>query len=310
MKLCGTEIAPGQRKTVLIPVAGAAPLRAVVFCGNMPGKTLVATAGVHGCEYVGIEALRRLEKRLQPEQMHGNVIVLPVVNEAGFYAGAKQIIPADGKNLNRVFPGAPDGTHAERIAHAIETALYPCADLLADFHGGDCNERLCPLVFIPTAGEVAVNAAALDAAKVLSVSYRVRSTAKNGLYSWAVQQGIPAILVERGGQGRWTEAEVAACQADVLALMRHLRILEENAPLCPQVEIAQAVYEEAEASGLWYPAVDAGETVSEGALLGRLHDLSEARMVEIRAKFDGVVLYYTTALGVCQGDPLIAYGRA
>lgn len=309
MILCCNEIEPGQKKTVFLPVTAAAPLRATLFCGKLPGNTLVVTAGVHGCEYVGIEALRRLEKRLQPEKMSGNLILLPLVNEEGFYTGARQIVPLDGKNLNRVFPGTPAGTLSERIAHTLETMLYPHADLLVDLHGGDSNESLCPLVFVPAAGQETVNRAALAAASVLSVPYRVRSTAKNGLYSWAVQQGVPAILLERGGQGLWTEAEVAACQTDVMALLHHLHIFPGNPPASPQTAINQVIYKEAQEAGFWYPEVRAGGSFQKGTLLGRLTDHSGNHAAEIRAEFDGVVLYYTTALGVCSGTPLIAYGR-
>ena len=70
-----------------------------------------------------------------------------------------------------------------------------------------------------------VNQVSLDAAKVLTVPYRVRSTAKNGLYSWAVQRDIPALLIERGGQGLWSEQEVDACCEDVRSLLRHLEIM-------------------------------------------------------------------------------------
>ena len=60
MIFCGTQLLPGEQKPAAVPVPGAAPLTAFCFCGKKPGKTLVVTAGVHGCEYVGIQALRRL----------------------------------------------------------------------------------------------------------------------------------------------------------------------------------------------------------------------------------------------------------
>ena len=72
---------------------------------------------------------------------------------------------------------------------------------MADLHSGDCNESLQPLVFFPREGEKEVCRAARQAAQVLNVPYRVASTAKNGLYSWAVQQKIPALLIERGCRG-------------------------------------------------------------------------------------------------------------
>ena len=250
MIFCGMALAPGRKVRVPLPVPGAQPLETLCLCGAAPGRTLVVTAGVHGCEYVGVQALRRLAVELDPAELSGNVILLPLANPTGFYAGAKQVVPEDGVNLNRAFPGDPAGTLSARLAYALETALYQAADFLADLHSGDCNEALYPLVFFPTAGTEAVNRAALTAARALTVHYRVRSTAQNGLYSWAVQKNIPALLIERGGLGLWSETEVNACCEDVRALLRHLDILPGGNPFRDQVEIAEARYVESAADGL------------------------------------------------------------
>lgn len=308
MIFCGNSIMPGERKDISIPVPSAPPLHAVYLCGVVPGPTLVVTAGVHGCEYVGIQALRGLAKELDPAALSGNVILLPLANPSGFYAGAKQVVPEDGINLNRAFPGNIGGSLSARLAAVLEQTLYPAADFLADLHGGDCNEALHPLVFFPVTGKEAVNRAALEAAKSLTVPYRVRSSAKSGLYSWAVQKGIPALLIERGGAGLWSECEVAACREDIDSLLRHLKLLPGENPPREQMEIAEAVYEEAVANGFWYPAVRADTPFQKGELLGRLEDEAGGLIQEIRAAFTGVLLYYTMALGVRAGDPLIAYG--
>lgn len=154
-----------------------------------------------------------------------------------------------------------------------------------------------------------VNQVSLDAAKVLTVPYRVRSTAKNGLYSWAVQRDIPALLIERGGQGLWSEQEVDACCEDVRSLLRHLEIMPGGNPPRDQLEITETFYAEAESEGFWYPAVGLDQRVRRGERLGHLEALSGCRLQEVRAEFDGIVLYYTIALGVRAGDPLIAYGH-
>lgn len=157
MIFCGITLLPGERKNVPLPVPDAPSLNALCLCGAAPGKTLVVTAGVHGCEYVGIQALRRLAADLDPARLSGNVILLPLANPSAFYAGAKQVVPEDGVNLNRAFPGNSAGPLSARLAFALEAALYPEADLLADLHSGDCSETLHPLVFFPAAGKKMVN---------------------------------------------------------------------------------------------------------------------------------------------------------
>ena len=234
MTLCGFEIAPGEKQQVKLPVPGGAPLEAWLLCGAHPGKTLVVTAGVHGCEYVGILALQKLVETLDCATLYGQVILLPLVNSKGFFAGVKQLNPADSKNLNREFPGKADGTETQRMAWTIEKLLYPEADFLLDLHGGDWNEELAPLVFFPCGAGQKVEQETRRAAQALSVSMRVCSTARNGAYSWAAQKGIPALLLERGGNGRWTPEEVDADCEDVLRLMNHLGIRKKEFDAVPQ----------------------------------------------------------------------------
>lgn len=312
MRLSDFKAGSGVKQTLPLPVTSPYPVEMIVICGSRPGKTLVVTAGVHGCEYVGIETLNRLKRELEPAALSGCVILLPLVNPEGFYQGSKQTIPADGKNLNRMFPGKPDGTFSSQLARVLEETLYPEADFLMDLHGGDVNEALTPLVFFPASVPESLSAAASAAAESLSVPYRVASTSQNGLYSWAAQCGIPALLVERGERGLWSEKEVAACRENVYELMRHLGILNaaSGSPCLQQAEIRRAVYEEAPADGFWYPAVSAaGQKLKQGALLGTLKDSYGNEIARYTAPFDGVVLYYTLSLGVKSGDPLIAYGK-
>lgn len=310
MRLSDLKAGSNIKQTLLLPVASHYPIEMTVICGNCPGKTLVVTAGVHGCEYVGIETLIRLKEELDPATISGRVILLPLVNPEGFYLGSKQTIPTDGQNLNRMFPGDPAGTFSSRLAKILEETLYPEADFLMDLHGGDVNEDLTPLIFFPAAVPDTLAAKASAAAAALSVPYRVASTAKNGLYSWAAQCGIPALLIERGERGLWSEEEIAACKRNVFELMDHLKIKPFSNTDFHQKEIRQAVYEEAPVNGFWYPAVShAGQKLKKGALLGTLKDIYGNEIFRCTAPFDGVVLYYTLSLGIKCKDPLIAFGE-
>ncbi len=341
MRLSDLKAGSGEKQTLLLPVTSPYPVEMTVICGNRPGKTLVVTAGIHGCEYVGIETLTRLKTELNPLELSGRIILLPLVNPEGFYHGSKQTIPTDGKNLNRMFPGNPNGTFSSKLARILEETLYPEADFLMDLHGGDVNEALTPLIFFPTAVPKALSDEACAAADKLSVSYRVASTSSNGLYAWAAQCNVPALLVERGERGLWSEEEVLACRKNVYELMRHLEILRSD-PISSectlelpqtasnadfeasklsirpdsasgafrQTEIRQAIYEEAPCDGFWYPAVSAaGQKLKQGAQLGTLKDSYGNEIARYSAPFDGVVLYYTLSLGVKSKDPLIAYGK-
>lgn len=308
MKLNDILIEKGQRWQGDLKVTDEYSMPMYGIRGEEEGKTLVITAGVHGCEYVGVQTARKLWKSLDPKQMKGQVIILPLVNQYGFYEGAKQIVPEDGENLNRVFPGKLDGTLTQKIAYVIEKEIYPHADFLIDLHGGDCNEAMEPLVFFPIAAQSFVNDISREAASYLPVTYRVCSTAKNGLYSYATQKGIPALLLEIGGEGKWHKEEVAHCEKCIYDLMKYLNILKDKVFKKEQKEITQAIYEEAEVNGFWYPMIKPGQSVSRGDVLGEICDLEGNTLKQYIAQLEGEILYHTTALGIKKGDPLIAYG--
>lgn len=309
MNLCGLEISGGEKRDVKLQVPGGGFLDATLFCGSGKGKTLVMTAGVHGCEYNGIRALQLLSRELEPEKLAGQVILVPLINQSGFYRGEKQVVPEDGINLNRAFPGNSTGTASARIAAAIEDLLYPYADLLVDLHGGDVNEMAMNFAYFPAQAEPEVCEQSRRAAQALSMPYRVASSAKNGLYSWASRKGIPALLLERGGGGRWSAEEVQEYCRNVYELLDHLKILPQTFPKVVQQEITESVYIEAEEQGFWYPRAEEGKKFSKGTILGELRDTKDDLLKVYYADFDGVTLYYTMALGVKAGDPLIAYGK-
>ena len=297
------------RFTGTLPVRGGPDLPVWMVCGASDGPTLVLTAGVHGCEYVGIMTLRRLFAQLTPAQIRGRVILLPLVNGEGFYAGSKQVVPSDGKNINRVFPPPEEGTPAQEIARTVVEQIYPEADFLLDLHGGDVNEAMTPLVFYPATAAPDVTARACEAAQHLEVMYRIPSTAKNGLYSYAAQCGIPALLMEVGGLGLWNEEQVALELRSIQSLMGYLDMGLAPVKNNRQQEAEEMCYAEADTSGLWFPAVQPEQSITAGQTLGRIEDLEGHVLQTVHARWDGMVLYHTVSLGVTTGDALVAYGK-
>jgi predicted deacylase len=309
MRILDVDLAPGQKKRIVLDIHGGLKLPVWLAIGQNPGPRLVVAAGVHGCEYVGVLAAKTLYDQIETSELCGALVILPLINSSGFFHGLKQFVREDGLNLNRVFPGEPDGSASHRLAKVIEKRIYPLADFLIDLHGGDSNEEMEPLVFFSKAAGDEITQKSREAASYLEVEYRVPSTSKNGLYSYAAQCGIPGMLLEIGGRGGWTEQEVQKCLKSLYSLMGHLNLMGQGRKNLNQKEALESVYESAVENGLWYPRMKAGRPFKKGELLGALEDLEGHVLQRVEAKFDGVVLYFTTSLGVRQGEPLAAYGR-
>lgn len=303
------QLAPGQKISVT-PTRDGVPLSATFLRGTRPGKRVLLTAGIHGCEYCSIQAAIELAAQWRPEEICGSLAIVPIANPSGFAERLPAVVAEDGKNLNRVFPGKADGSSAERLAHIL-TELQDMADFYIDMHGGDLHESMHPFVYIPGVAAEAVTEAARAAARTLDVEERVLSSATTGAYNAAALRGVPSLLIERGGNGRWSREEVEAYKRDIRSLLRHLGLLEAGDATPPadrQREIRDPVYLEAEQHGCWYPTVTAGAHVRAGDLLGELRDAFGSPLRPYHAERNGRVLYFTVSLAVKAGTPLVAYG--
>ena len=103
----------------LFEIEGGVTLRGYRTSGSRPGPHVLITAGIHGSEYPGILAARKLRAFLSQADIAGTVTVLPLCNPTALKERAKAIFPEDGKNLNRMFPGNPEGSASEKTAWAI-----------------------------------------------------------------------------------------------------------------------------------------------------------------------------------------------
>jgi len=137
--------------------------------GAYDGPVLVITGGIHGAEYASIEAALRLAHSLDPVKLHGCVIVLPVVSMQAFKSRSIYIVPMDGKNLNRQFPGDVEGTASEQLAYWLTFNVFKQANFYVDLHGGDLNEALVPFIVFQKAGDKTTNAKSLELARAFGM---------------------------------------------------------------------------------------------------------------------------------------------
>ena len=287
-------------------------LPGTIICGKLPGKTMLITGGVHSGEYVGIQACVELGAELQPEKTVGTIVILKVLNRPAFENRAGSLGLSDGKNLNRVFPGNPNGTEMERLAWAITKEVYPKMDYYIDLHSGDDFEALTPYVYYAGKAAQEVTEVSRKMAEQVDVPYMVRSmVSSGGAYNYAASKGIASILLERGGMGAWTSEEVNSDKRDVRNILSSLDMYQIRRDVRNYVpmEVTDVCYQAASEDGLWYPAAKPGDMVAEGALLGTIRDYNGKLRETCRAEYTGVVLYQTGSLQVTEGGPVVAYGR-
>lgn len=312
-RLNNIEVQPGQRWCGYLELGGGKfRLPAAVLHGEQPGRTMLITAGVHSGEYVGIQAAIELSQKLKIEKVMGTVIIVKVMNRTAFEKRGGSLGYADQKDLNRVFPGKEDGTETERLAWTAAKELLPAADYYIDLHSGDDYEQLTPYVYYAGRAEKEVSAMSRRMAEQVDVPYMVKSdVASGGAYNYAASQGIPSILIERGGMGGWNNEEVRSTRRDVRNILCHLGMYQgqKDYRTYYPLEVTDVCYQDASQDGLWYPCRKPGDMIHRGEKLGEVRDY-QGNIKEISiAEFGGVILYQTGSLQVMGDSPMIAYGK-
>ena len=188
-----------EGQEVAVPVASVR--------GASDGPTLLVVAGVHGSEYVGIEATRRLFQRVDAGSLRGRSLTVPCFGLPAFYGLQAHTSPVDGIDPGRAFPGDPNGPYTERAADLVGKNLAHDADAVIDVHGGDLEEELVEYSQITLSGDPGVDAAGEALARSLAFPLFVRAPRPTSpqtsmsLFVAAAAAGIPGVLAEAGSHG-------------------------------------------------------------------------------------------------------------
>jgi uncharacterized protein len=288
----------------------------VELTGTGDGPRLTILAGVHGCEYAPMAAVRRWTRALADRELRGSVRAVPVLNLPAFRARSPFVVPEDGKNLNRCFPGDPAGTVAQRLAYAAFTQLIEGSDALVDAHAGDMVEALEPFALYDAGPR---EAQAREMAEAYGLGYVIRQEpgpdrAVGGTSSTAAAEiGIPAIIAEAGGCGL---VEPEAVAAHVRGLDRVLALLgmaddpapDAGPPRAPTY-LRRFLWLYSTSAGWWEPVVRVGEQVAEGQLLGTVSSLDGGQVLQtIPAPSAGVPMFVTSSPAVAADGLLLGLG--
>ena len=272
LTILGTEIHPGSYQRLSwsatelfegVPVS--TPI--LVVNGRLAGPTLCLTAAIHGDELNGIEMVRRVVHNLDPEKLSGAVLGVPIVNLQGFWRGSRYL--PDRRDLNRYFPGNPNGSAASRIAHAFFTEIVAHCDALIDLHTGSFERANLPQLRADLRDPDIVTMTQGFGATVILHSEPVDGTLRYA----ATAADIPAVTLEAGGPSELELTEVKhgvkgiETLLNTLGMLKRIRLWGESEPV-----YYRSTWVRANRGGILLADVTLGSTVRQGDLLGTITD--------------------------------------
>jgi hypothetical protein len=298
-------------------------LPAGITNGTAEGPTLLITAGVHGCEYDGVEGVTRMFKEMTPEGLKGILIFITCMNLPAFRLQTPYEVPFDRKNLNWSFPGSPTGSTAEIIAHVVMKEFLSKAHFVVDCHGGDLGEIFCPITMCTETDDEEISRKSMELANAFGLDYafyddatsKVDSSAGPSLTtfegSWvtvANKAGVAAICAEAGCDGRYEERDVAVHVRGLKNIMKYLGMIpgsiERESEKDRTTYFRSIVTIKTDYTGIFYPLVKPGENLSLGQPVAAIKDLKGDQIGEVEATAEGVVLTIMTKRFVNNGDSL------
>ncbi|PYY22384.1 MAG: succinylglutamate desuccinylase [Acidobacteria bacterium] len=303
------EVPAGSDAATSIPV--------IVVNGSKPGPILALVSGAHGTEYASIIALEKVIQTIDPTQLSGKLIIVPLVNLGSFEKKVPHVNPIDGKSMNRFYPGNPNGTQTERASWLITEEVVEKCDYLIDLHGGDLDESLRPYSYWSKTGNEKLDAASRGMVLAFGLDHIIVVTdrpkdphASRYLDSTASTRGKPAIAVEAGYSGTTEPEDVQKLVDGCYNVMRNLRMLAgEATPVERPVWIGRVSSVTSPNAGFFYPLVRRGTYVAEGMKIGYVTDYFGKTVWEVRAPTSGVVLYICSVPSMKKDDNVANIGQ-
>lgn len=310
------ELAPATRHRLLLRADAStadvsASIPVDVLVGHVRRPCLALVGGVHGDEYDGIVALQEIAEEVAPAGLRGSLLVVYAANPLAFAARQRRT-PEDGRDLNRTFPGDPQGSISERLAHVLCHGLLRQADLVFTLHGALATDRLAPWIeYLDVPGPIgeASRAAAVASgfADLIALDRR-----PGRLITAMADLGVPLVEGEVGGRGATRREGVDYYKERVRALARHRGILppeEVGARAARRQRTWKLEAVEAPVGGIFLLEVELDRDVRAGEVLGRIVAANGDRVAEVRAPVAGKIGACREHAGVAPGDHLVTLWR-
>ena len=293
------------------------PVISIVGAAAEDAPTALLIGGIHGDEFEGPVSLMRLVHALSPDEITGRVIILPAVNMPAV-AASSRISPLDGANMNRAFPGSPDGGPTDMLAHFVESILMPECTAVIDLHAGGKASMFTPVALAARSDDAALFAANLALAGEFGLPLIWLLGALNddrSVNAAAGRSKVPMIAVELGGGGACDPDLVAVAESGIRRCLTHIGVLQGKHPPpgeSRRVEINspdQNLY--APCAGLFDRSFRAGEKVTAGQSAGCVFPIHEPARAPVALNFPeaGVILSHGNRPMVERGEMLALVAR-
>ena len=261
--------------------------------GARSGPRFGVSAGMHAGEPAGVRAAMRVWQEVDPADLSGELVVIPIMSTRSFFARSMQLAAADEREVHGQAVGRPEASYSEFMIDAVFNVLKDL-DFHVDLHAGEHVQALDPWVRVPEPSDERLRLETWRLATCFPVPYLHPMPMDDSGSS------LPAALFDAGVANLWTEIGQNAIQDEsdidgqyrgVMNALRRFGLLDGEPEDLPRHEVVgPRIWRPlAEASGYWRPHIRAGEWVTEGQLLGELFDFDGARLTEFVAPWDGLV---------------------
>ena len=281
------------------------------------GPTVLISAGNHGDEYEGQLLIRRLLSELKPEHIHGRLILLPALNYPAVLVGDR-VSPLDQGNMNRAFPGDPDGGPTAAIAHFVDTVLLPRCQIVIDLHSGGKLSEFVPCVYLYHSGKASLWSRKLEACRVFGLPYTILADGEDQSLSAAAERhGCLMLATELAGGGAIDTNALELAYHGVLRLLQHCQLLTRTSSGVPDPAPTRfcktpnhSYFVSSPREGIFEPACSLGDRVKAGQLAGHVHALGDpaAEPTPLYFQQSGMVICRRVPARVRRGDYVFHLG--
>jgi N-alpha-acetyl-L-2,4-diaminobutyrate deacetylase len=263
---------------------------------NGVGPTAFLVGGNHGDEYEGQVALLKAAAEIDAASLNGRIIILPSLNFPAVQAGSRTS-PIDKGNMNRSFPGRPDGGVTEKIADYVQRHILPLADYVLDIHSGGRTLEFLPLAACHVLPDKSQEERAVAAVTAFGApnSMMMLEIDSAGMLDTAVEElGKVFVTTELGGGGSLTVRTLAIAERGVRNFLAHAGISSSRIEEVPSRWLKMPdgdCFVIGVDRGLIEPCIDLGEPVAKGQIVARIHDFERTGRApaEYRARRDGIL---------------------